>query len=319
MKFLCIKLGAILDTITARVQAADPDESRLKCEWLASHVLCCSRLELASRREQHLTPLQVRQIEAGATRLTAGEPLQYILGEAEFMGHVFACDHRALIPRPETEQLTAWMLEDAPLWQINAPAFAPKATVGMPVIADVGTGSGCIAISLALEQPKGRYIATDSSPAALALARENAARHGVSTRIRFVACDLLSAATSKTTFQHSAECWNVVTAGSTTLTNLDAVVSNPPYVRAADWARLERSVRDFEPRTALDGGPDGLAVIRRLMAQAFQALKPGGALYLEIGEDQGTAVLKLAHAAGFRKSQVRADLAGKDRMVRAVK
>jgi len=295
-------LGAILDTVTARVQATMPDEARLKCEWLISRILDCPRLELSARKDQNLSECQYRQIEAGATRLAKGEPLQYILGEAEFMGRVFTCDRRALIPRPETEQLTAWILEEAPLWQNKAPTFASKATVGTPVIADVGAGSGCIVISLALERPEGRYIATDISTAALALARENAARHGVLPRIRFIACDLLSAATPKTTFA-----------------NLDAVVSNPPYVRAADWAQLERSVRDFEPRAALDGGPDGLAVIRPLLAQAWQALKPGGVFFLEIGEDQGAAVLKLARAAGFRESQVRPDLAGKDRMVRAVK
>jgi release factor glutamine methyltransferase len=280
----------------------------LKCEWLMSRILGCPRLELSARKDQSLSEFQYRQIEEGATRLAKSEPLQYILGEAEFMGRVFICDRRALIPRPETEQLTAWMLEEAPLWQNKAPA-----------IADVGAGCGCIVISLALERPEGRYIATDTSAAALALARENAARHGVSARIRFIACDLLSGTTSKTTFQHSAECWNVVTAGSTTFASLDAVVSNPPYVRATDWAQLERSVRDFEPRAALVGGPDGLAIIRRLMAQSFRALKPSGALFMEIGEDQGTAVLELAHAAGFHESQLRPDLAGKDRMVRAEK
>ncbi|MCX6992479.1 MAG: peptide chain release factor N(5)-glutamine methyltransferase [Kiritimatiellaeota bacterium] len=301
-------LGATFESIIARVQATMPDEARLKCEWLTSHILGCSRLELSARKDQSLSASQVRQIEAGAARLAAGEPLQYILGEAEFMGRVFICDRRALIPRPETEQLTAWMLEETSLWQNKA-----------PIIADVGAGGGCIVISLALERPQGRYIATDTSAAALALARENAARHGVEPRIRFVACDLLSAAAPITTFQHSAECWNVVTADSTTLASLDAVVSNPPYVRAADWAHLDQGVRDFEPRAALDGGPDGLAIIRRLMAQSFRALKPGGVFFLEIGEDQGTAVMELARAAGFRESQMRPDLAGKDRMVRAVK
>jgi len=208
-------------------------------------------LELSARKDQSLSDFQHRQIEKGAARLSKGEPLQYILGEAEFMGRVFLCDCRALIPRPETEQLTDWMLEDAALWQSKA-----------PVIADVGAGSGCIVVSLALEQPEGRYIATDISTVALALARENAVRHGVSARIRFIACDLLSVALPETTF-----------------VNLDAVISNPPYVRAADWAQLERSVRDFEPRAALVGGPDGLAIIRRLMAQSFQALKPGARFF----------------------------------------
>ncbi len=301
-------LGATLDTATARVQTADQDEARLKCEWLTSRILNCPRLELSARRNQSISRSQARQIEKGAARLAEGGPLQYILGEAEFMGRVFTCDHRALIPRPETEQLTAWLLEEAPLWQDKA-----------AVIADVGTGSGCIVISLALERPQGRYIATDISTSALALARENAARHGVSARTRFIAGDLLSAITPKTTLHHSAECWSVVTADTMTFASLDAVVSNPPYVRTTDWARLDRSVRDFEPRTALDGGPDGLAIIRRLMKQAFQALKPGGVFFLEIGEDQGTAILELAHKTGFRESQVRPDLAGKDRMVRAVK
>lgn len=301
-------LGSILDAATIRVQATVPDEARLKCEWLASHIIGCTRLGLSARKDQDLSESQVHKIEEGAARLAEGEPLQYVLGEAEFMGRVFACDRRALIPRPETEQLTAWVLEDAMLWQGHA-----------PVIADACTGSGCIAISLALERPESRYIATDTSALALALAGENAMRHGVAARIRFIACDLLSAIMSKTTFQYSAECWNVVTADSTIFAGINAVVSNPPYVRATDWVGLDRSVRDFEPRAALDGGPDGLAIIRRLMAQAFQALRPGGALYLEIGEDQGAAIQDLARTSGFHEIKVRPDLAGKDRMVRALK
>jgi release factor glutamine methyltransferase len=302
------KLGSVLAAGVARVQAATPGEARLKCEWLASRILGCARLELSARKDQILSEPQVRQIAAGVARLAAGEPLQYIQGEAEFMGRVFICDRRALIPRPETEQLTAWMLEDAALWQPPA-----------PLIADVGAGSGCIVISLALERPQGRYVATDTSAAALALARANAARHGTAARIRFIACDLLSAVAPKTTFQHSAECWNVVTAGAASFAGLDAVVSNPPYVRTADWASLDRGVRDFEPRAALDGGAGGLTIVRRLMAQAVQALKPGGVFFLEIGEDQGAAVMELASAAGFRETQLRQDLAGKDRMMRAVK
>lgn len=284
-------LGTVLDIATARVQATMPAEARLQCEWLTSHILGCPRLELAARKNQILSESQYQQIEAGAMRLATGEPLQYILGEAEFMGRVFTCDRRSLVPRPETEQLTDWMLADASLWQVPS-----------PTVADVGTGSGCIAVSLALERPEGCYLATDTSTAALALARENAARHGVLPRISLVACDLLSTVPPETNFA-----------------SLDAVVSNPPYVRTADWAQLDKSVRDFEPRTALDGGPDGLVIIRRLMTQTFQALKPGGVFFLEIGADQGAAVLDLARAAGFIESQLRPDLAGKDRMVRAVK
>ncbi|MBI2440997.1 MAG: peptide chain release factor N(5)-glutamine methyltransferase [Lentisphaerae bacterium] len=284
-------LAAVLTAATAHVQATAPHEARLKCEWLLSSALGCARLELSARRDQHLTESQVRQVEEGALRLAAGEPLQYVLGEAEFLGRVFACDARALIPRPETEQLVAWLLEDETLWQTKA-----------PTIADIGAGSGCIVISLALERPQGRYLATDTSAVALALARENAARHGVSARIRFIEGDLLAGA-----------------APETTLTGLDAVVSNPPYVRAADWAWLEKSVRDFEPPAALLGGADGLAVIRPLVAQAFHALKPGGMLFLEIGEDQGATVQEIVRTAGFRDTRLRTDLAGKDRLLRARK
>ncbi|MBI2438357.1 MAG: peptide chain release factor N(5)-glutamine methyltransferase [Lentisphaerae bacterium] len=298
-------LAAILAAVACRVRAAAPEEARLNCEWLLSRALGCARLELSARRDQRLTESQVRRIEEGALRLAAGEPLQYVLGEAEFMGRVFACDARALIPRPETEQLVARLLAETTLWQTEA-----------PVIAEVGAGSGCIVISLALERPAGRYLATDTSPAALALARENAARHGVSARIHFIAGDLLSGATPNTTFQHSAECWNVVTAGSM---SLDAVVSNPPYVRAADLPALAPTVRDYEPTEALLGGADGLCVIRPLIAQAFPALKPGGTLFLEIGCDQGQAVREIAHSAGFHDIQVHPDLAGKDRIMRARK
>ncbi len=301
-------LGAFLDSITARVTGSDPDEARRQCEWLTSRIVGCPRLELAARRNQALSEIQHRQIEAGAARLAAGEPLQYILGDTEFMGHVFACDRRALIPRPETEQLAAWVLDDVILWQNKA-----------PVIADVGAGSGCIVVSLALKRPQGRYLATDISVAALTLAQENAARHSVAGRICFLAGDLLSAIWPQPAGQHSATCWHVVEAGSVIPASLDAVVSNPPYVSIADWAQLDRNVRDFEPRVALDGGADGLAIVRQLMTQALQALKPGGVFFLEIGADQGTAALELLRAAGFVDGQLRSDLAGKDRMVRAVK
>ncbi|MBU4429758.1 MAG: peptide chain release factor N(5)-glutamine methyltransferase, partial [Verrucomicrobia bacterium] len=272
---------------TAFLEEHGIEESRLTGEWLLSHELGCARLELALRHQEPLSPLSNRTFQHRINRAAMGEPVQYILGTAEFMGHAFRVDRRCLIPRPETERLAEWVLGFDPLW--NA---------GDPALADVGTGSGCLAISLALARSKGHYLATDTSAAALALARENAARHGVSARIRFIACDLLSAATPA---------------------SLAAVVSNPPYIRTTDWARLDRNVRNFEPCAALVGGPDGLTIIRRLMTQALQALKPGGVFFLEIGADQGAAVLELAQAAGFRESQLRPDLAGKDRMVRAVK
>ncbi len=219
-----------------------------------------------------------------------GREVVFSLGDREPLhGAVrdFLCDRRALVPRPETEQLAEWVLAWAPLWA------RPK-----PVVADVGTGSGCLAVTLALERPAARVLATDTSSDALALARENAARHGVGGRLWFRQQDLLAG-------QPPA--------------SLDAVVSNPPYVATADWARCAATVRDFEPRAALDGGPDGLAVIRRLVRQARDALAPGGALFLEIGDRQAGAVRALLEAAGFADACVRRDHAGRDRLLRAVR
>ncbi|RMF27250.1 MAG: HemK family protein methyltransferase, partial [Chloroflexi bacterium] len=163
-----------------------------------------------------------------------------------------------------------------------------------PTIADVGTGSGCLAVVLARRLPQARLYALDLSPEALALARRNALRHGVADRIRFLASDLLQALPEP----------------------VDLIVANPPYVAEAEWDRLPRSVRRHEPRLALAGGPDGLAVIRRLLAQAPAYLRPGGRLLMEIGAGQGNAVLALARAA-FPTAQIalHPDLAGHPRVL----
>ncbi len=260
-------------------------EASLNVEWLLSRALGCPRLELHLRRDAGLAPEICRLLDARIKRLAAGEPLPYVLGEAEFMGRVFAVDPRALIPRPETEQLAELILGCADLW-----ASAP------PVIAEVGAGSGCLVISLALARPEGRYHALDIDAAALTLARENARRHGVEKRVRFAAGNLLAGRPPA---------------------GLDAVVSNPPYVRTADWAQLPAPIREHEPRQALDGGADGLAVIRPLIAQAARALKPGGRLFLEIGDGQGAPVRGLLEARGFRAIAIRPDLAGKTRFATA--
>jgi release factor glutamine methyltransferase len=190
-----------------------------------------------------------------------------------------------LIPRPETEQLTEAVLACEPLWKRASPALV-----------DVGTGSGCIIISLALARPEAQYHAIDNDPAALELARSNARRHRVLRRIRFRAGDLLEMFAPA---------------------SLDAVVSNPPYVRTGDWEQLPAQIRDYEPRAALDGGADGLAVIRPLISQAGRVLKPGGRLFLEIGAEQAKSVRSLLAANNFTDCAIRADLAGKHRIASA--
>jgi release factor glutamine methyltransferase len=260
-------------------------ESRLAVEWLLSRALGCARLELPLRQDAGLAPAIQRLLESQVNRLSAREPLQYIQAEAEFMGRVFMTDRRSLIPRPETEQLVEIVLACAPLWKLPHPA-----------IADVGAGGGCIVISLALARPQGCYQAIDRDPAALELARENVGRLDVRSRIRFTTGDLLDGLSPA---------------------SLDAVVSNPPYVRTEDWARLPPIIRDHEPRLALDGGADGLAVIRPLLAQAIHVLRPAGRLFLEIGESQEEAVRRELAKHGFQEIAVRPDNAGKTRFASA--
>ncbi len=277
-------IGEALRAAGRRLARAGVESPAPAAAWLLSRIIGCARSELFLRREEPLPRGADRALAGQIARVAGGEPLQYVQGDTEFMGHVFAVDRRALIPRPETEQLVEAVLACNDLWE-RAPA-----------VADAGTGSGCIVISLALAHPNGRYHATDSENAALELASHNARRHGVEACIRFTAGNLLEPLPPA---------------------SLDAVLSNPPYVRTADWARLPPMIRDHEPRIALDGGADGLAVIRPLIAQSARVLKPGGRLFMEIGDDQGAAVAALLAAGGFVEIAVHPDLAGKDRIAAA--
>ncbi len=278
-----MQLHEWLASAAAYLESRRVDEPGVKSELLAGHVVRCRRLELPLRKQQELTPGQRGALQLAVDLLAGGKPLQYVLGETEFMGHVLRTDSRALIPRPETELLVEWVLGDAELWKRSR-----------PLVADVGTGSGCIVISLALAHPEAECLGTDRSAAALELARENAQRLGVESRITFSESDLLEGVLDS---------------------SLDAVVSNPPYVSSSELDTLSRDIRDHEPRMALDGGPGGLDVVARLIPQAFRTLKPAGRLYMEIGEDQGSRVRALLEKAGFVSVAVRKDLAGHDRMV----
>lgn len=250
-------------------------------EWAVAGVLGVGRAELRAEWGRILSSRERDTLHTAALRLAQHEPLQYVLGRADFLGRAFACDRRALIPRPETEELALAVLRNA--------IPDPDSTA---LVADVGTGTGCLAVSLALERPGIEIVATDIDADALDLARGNARRHGVDRRIRFVCCDLLG-----------AEPWG----------GLDLVVSNPPYVERDAIDRLDPCVRDHEPRRALDGGPDGLDIIRRLAGEAAAALAPDGALWIEIGDTQAPAVALILKARGFMNVQCLRDLAGRDR------
>ncbi|MGQ9661683.1 MAG: peptide chain release factor N(5)-glutamine methyltransferase [Kiritimatiellia bacterium] len=276
-------LKTILDAAAGYLVAKGIEEARLACELLAARLLRCRRLELPLKHDLVLSEKLVEAMRRGVRRVAAGEPVHYVLGETEFMGHVFKVDSRALIPRPETELLVEEVLACAALWQ------NPR-----PRIVDVGTGCGCIVISLALARPAAVYAALDVSEQALALARENALRLGIANRIGF-AC---------------AELADFVDPGT-----VDAIVANLPYIPSAEIEKLPVQIRDHEPRQALDGGPDGLAHISVLIEDATIALKSGGFLFLEIGYDQRERVLRLMEQAGFENVRVAKDLAGHARVV----
>jgi len=278
---------AWVEVVSSALAGAGLDEARVRAEWLVAHAMGCRRLELPLQGAEDVTAEAEQLIRSGLARLLRHEPLQYILGTADFMGHVLRVDRRVLIPRPETEQLVEQVLADAGL----RPGAKPR-------LADVGTGSGCVAIALAAALPGAGVVATDISREALELARDNAARRGVGARIEFREADLLE---------------------GVALESLDAVVSNPPYVTTDEWRELEPCVRLFEPRRALDGGPDGLDVIRRLVTDALRALRAGGGLFVEIGERQGGEAKALTEAAGFTNVEVRRDGFGRDRFLCARK
>ena len=234
-----------------------------------------------ARRREEADDAAARRFLDLVARRAAGEPLQYLLGEWEFLGRTFRVDPRALIPRGETEAIVE-----------HARSAAPSART----ILDAGTGSGILAVSLALERPEARVVAVDRSEAALALARANAALHGVSARVSFVASDWLSALAPRPLF--------------------GLAVANPPYVPRADAPHVEKTVSDHEPHLALFGGDDGLDAVRVLLAELPPRLLPGAPFLFEIGYGQAREVSGLVEASpAFALEDVRLDAAGIPRTV----
>jgi release factor glutamine methyltransferase len=253
------------------------DVPRLEAEVLLGHVLETSRTGLMAHPERPLTTDQAERYETLVRRRASDYPLPYLTGRAEFYGLEFEVTPEVLIPRPETETLVDLALAHEPTY-----------------VVDVGTGSGCIAVSLAVHLPQATVYGIEISPAALAIARRNVERHGVVRRVRLMVGDVLSPRPGP----------------------VDLVVANLPYVPTGQCASLPASVRDHEPWLALDGGPDGLAIIRRLLAQVPGVLRPRGGLLVEIGADQGKAASRLARTY-FPRAEVRVhpDWAGRDRVL----
>ena len=247
------------------------ENPRLNAEHLLAHTLGLKRMELYLQFDRPLGENERAPLRDLVKRRGAREPLQHLLGTVDFHGRIFASDRRALVPRPETEQLVEIALE-----------VVKNQTA--PTLLDIGTGSGVIALTLALELPAATVEATDLSPDALALAAENAARLGASERVRFQSADLLPPGNTK----------------------FDLIIANLPYIPAAEIETLSPEVR-HDPLSALDGGPDGLDLIRRLIESAPDRLTPGGALLLEIGAGQADEVNALLSARKFRDISLRPD------------
>jgi release factor glutamine methyltransferase len=279
---LCLTLKQAFDAALKQLEAAETPSPRLSAEILLMFTLNCDRAYLFSYPERELTEDELIRYDQAIARRCKGEPAQYITGHQEFYGRDFIVSKAVLIPRPETEHLIEAALEIAPKnanWNIL----------------DVGTGSGCIAVTLAKELPNSRFLAVDISPQALEIARANAAR--LEAEVEFRESDLLSAIEPGRQF--------------------DMIVSNPPYVGECEADKVQRQVKDFEPHCAVFGGERGMDIIERLAPQAWEHLKPGGCFLMEIGY----SIAEPVHAimCGWADFKVIPDLQGIPRVVLAKK
>ena len=294
---------------SARLHTAGIDTARLDAEVLLAFAMQIDRAGLYARLQRAIDATLEQQFGALIERRLLRQPIAYITGTQEFWSLSFAVNPAVLIPRPETELLVEIVLEKCRGSEVRRSGGMSSATGASPgtagsspapksavpphlhtsalEVADVGTGSGCIAIALARELPSARSVALDASADALAVASANAQMHGVADRIVFQHGDLFAGLASDQRF--------------------DVIVSNPPYCRPDDPSSPEVV---FEPRTALMAGSDGLSVIRRLLSAVPQRLRPGGWLVMEFGRGQDAAVCADAAAAGLTEIEVRADLAG---------
>lgn len=258
-------------------------DARVAGELLAARLLNIGRGFLSSHLDKDADERCLEAMRRAMKRLAAGEPVQYVIGEWDFRTLTLKCDRRALIPRPETEELVTRVLK-----------FLETRKVARPFVVDVGTGSGAIILSIAKEyKGEGIFLGTDISADAIELATENAMATNLSERVKFAVADGLD------DFDEPEI--------------IDVIVSNPPYIESHVCATLDPRIRDFEPMTALDGGVSGIDFYDRYLSDAFNILKPGGAVFFEIGENQGELVRKLLFDYGFDSILIEKDYEGHDR------
>jgi release factor glutamine methyltransferase len=276
-----VKLAQALHEAAEALRAAGIGDARLEAEVLLRHALDLDRAHLYARLQEDLSPGDQAAFHSLLTRRLAHEPAAYIVGQREFYGLDLETTPAALIPRPETELLVE-------------KAIACACHHERPLIVDVGTGNGAIAVALAVHLPQAALVAIDVSREALALAVRNAQRHGVENRISFLQADLLAPLAQPA----------------------DIMAANLPYVCSADWEALPPEIGEHEPRAALDGGPDGLREIERLLEQAPSRLRPGGSLLVELGPPQAVAALVLARRRfPGAAARILPDAAGLDRLL----
>jgi release factor glutamine methyltransferase len=275
-------LGLLREGMTL-LQAAGPAAARRESEWLLAGILGVGRFDVYLEPARDLSTDEARRYLALLRRRAAGEPLQHLLGFEEFHGLRLAVSPAVLIPRPETEGLVQWAIE----------VLGERADA---LVADVGTGSGAIACALAARVPGLRVLALDCSPAALAVAADNVRAHGLADRVHLAEGDLLAPLSERDM-------------------RVDLVVANLPYLPSALIGSLPDEVAAWEPRLALDGGPDGMALLRRLVGGVAGVLGAGGSLLMEIGEEQAGQVASLMAAEGFGGIRSRRDLNGVERYI----
>jgi release factor glutamine methyltransferase len=280
----------LLSWVTEYFTGKGIDSPRLSAEWLLCYVLGIKRIELYTQFNKVVGQEQLSQLHELVKRAGAHEPIAYITGKKEFYSLEFEITKDCLIPRPETELLVERAIEFL------------RTRNGEQFICDLCTGSGCVAVAIARNRANCRIVATDISDAALAIAEKNIARHGLMNRIKLLQGDL----------------FEPVIAGLGPA-KFDLIVCNPPYVSEPEYEKLAPNVKDFEPKSALTAGKDGLDIIKKIIADANQHLKPTGTLMLEIGNEQGNAVQKLLETAGyFGDVKIDKDYSNLDRLALAV-
>lgn len=281
----------LLSWTTERLAAKAVDSPRLVAELLLGHVLAMQRVELYAGADQFVAQPEVEHLRQLADRACQGEPIAYLTGKIGFYSLQFHVTHDCMIPRPETELLVERAIEFL------------RGRTGQQLICDLCTGCGCIAVAIAENFAHARIVATDISEPALRVAAQNVEKYHLKDRIELLCGDLFEPVTTRL-------------AGD----KFDLIVCNPPYVSAAEYETLAKSVKDFEPKLALFGGADGLDICRRVIQEAGEYLMPDGALMLEIGFAQGQAIKSLLEQTGtFTEIRIEKDFQNHDRIAIAKK